>query len=352
MPLKLLWSWCRKMSTPRRHIVIPIFIPHRGCPFDCIYCNQKSISGQTEEMTVQTLETTVDLHLRTVPRDSHVEIGFYGGSFTGLDREQQLRFLRAAHKYIEAGLVREIRLSTRPDYINEDILEYLKEYGVGTVELGVQSMDEEVLAKSCRGHDVRDVLNACALVRLSGIRLGIQTMLGLPGDTRQKSIDTAHAIIDLKPELVRIYPTLVIKGTYLEELHKRGEYHPLSLEEAVDISAELMEIYEAASIRVIRLGLQPTEEIREGGEIAAGPFHPAFRQLAESRRLLKNIQREILQKGLDSFEGLLIKTKAGNLSNVIGQRKCNIKLLSEGFGFRRIKVLADESVDGCEISGL
>ena len=225
----------------RKHVIIPIFVPHKGCPNDCIFCNQKKISGQLEEMTTEKMHETVNAHLSTINRDTFVEIAFYGGSFTAIDKNRQEEFLKHAWAYIENGRVSEIRISTRPDRIDEEILGLLKRYGVRTIELGVQSLDDEVLRASLRGHDSAAVCKAAGLIKEMGFRLGIQIMTGLPGDTREKCLETAKKVISLSPDLVRIYPVLVIKGTVLEKLMERGEYRPQSLEEAVDLCAELLQ---------------------------------------------------------------------------------------------------------------
>jgi histone acetyltransferase (RNA polymerase elongator complex component) len=321
-----------------RHVVIPIFVPHEGCPFDCIFCNQKKISGRKEQMSVEAMRDIIRSHLRTVRPGTNLEIGFYGGSFTGIDRELQLSYLSTAFEYVRAGSVSAVRLSTRPDYIDEDILDYLSEYGVRTIELGVQSLDEGVLEASCRGHDAQDVYRASSLIREKGFALGLQTMVGLPGDTREKDIDTAWKVISLKPEFVRIYPVLVIRGTYLEKLLLDGSYAPPTLEEAVGICAELLETYEASGIKVIRIGLQASRDISEGSEVAAGPVHPAFRQLVESRLALKRMEEGIIKQKLAGVQSIVIQTGTSNISNIIGLRKENIKYLERVYSIGNIKV--------------
>jgi len=325
-----------------RHIVIPIFVPHKGCPFDCIYCNQKTISGQIEEMTEDRMIKIIEQHLNSIKEGTYVEIGFYGGSFTGIERSQQIKFLRTANEYVEKGMVKSIRLSTRPDYINSEILDYLKLYNVKTIELGVQSLDEDVLKKSCRGHSVNDVITSSQLIKEYQINLGIQTMIGLPGSTREKDLITAQKVVRLMPQIVRIYPTLVIKNTYLEKLYLDGSYIPLELQDAVDLCAELLNIYENHNIKVIRIGLQPTENINENSDVVAGPFHPAFRQLVESKLMLNRVESIICEKGLQHEKHLVIRTGRRNISNVIGQKKENINYLKKKYGFLSIKIEEDE----------
>jgi len=327
-----------------RHFVIPIFVPHKGCPFDCIYCNQKKISGQVKEITEDIMRSTIEAHLASIGDGSFVEIGFYGGSFTGIEKDQQLKLLKIANEYIEMRKVQSIRLSTRPDYINSDILDYLKEYCVETIELGVQSLDEDVLRISCRGHSVDDVMTSSCLIKNHGFKLGIQTMIGLPGDSKSKDIYTAKKVVELKPDIVRIYPTLVIKGTMLERMYYNKEYVPLSLDDAVDICADLIQIYEENDIVVIRVGLQPTENINEHSDVVAGPFHPALRQLVESRIFLKKINEFIIKNKLEKEKGIIIYTGSRYISSVTGQKRANIHYLKEKYAFEEIKVRECESL--------
>ncbi|MEG6614736.1 radical SAM protein [Pseudoclostridium thermosuccinogenes] len=328
-----------------RHIVIPVFVPHKGCPFDCIYCNQRTISGQIREMTMQEMQKIIEDNLSTVKDQDYVEIGFYGGSFTGIEKDRQIEYLETANRYVKAGKVKALRLSTRPDYINAEILEYLKKYNVATIELGVQSLDQEVLDKSCRGHSVEDVIKASGMIREYGINLGLQTMIGLPGDNAEKDIDTARKVIALKPDIVRIYPTLVIKGTYLEKMYNEGKYKPLSLEDASSICAELLDMYEANGINVIRVGLQPTDNINEDMDVVAGPFHPAFRQLVESKRLLWRMEKQIKEKNLEGREEIIIYAGKEKISDVIGQKRANINYLAKTYNFKRILVKENNSLD-------
>lgn len=335
----------KRMET--RHIVIPIFIPHKGCPFDCIYCNQKKISGQRDEMTEEKMISEIESYLSTADEDAYIEIAFYGGSFTGIEKSEQFKFLNIANEYLKKGRIKAIRLSTRPDYINEEILNYLKEYGVVTIELGVQSLDDEVLEKSCRGHNQKAVYNSSKLIKKYGFVLGIQTMIGLPGDTDEKALSTAEKVVELKPDLLRIYPTLVIKDTYLEKMYNRGEYTPLSLEHAVELCAKLLSIYRDNNINVIRVGLQATESISGDGDVVAGPFHPAFRQLVESKLALKKIEEIIERNNLSKKRSLSICTCRKKISDVVGHKRSNVNYLKEKYGYVNVEV--KESYDVHEI---
>lgn len=323
------------------YYIIPIFVPHLGCPHNCVFCNQRRITGKTDEMDENKAQHIIEEHLSTIPsRRKDVEIAFYGGSFTGIDLNLQERLLNVAFKYKKEGAVDRIRLSTRPDYIDKLRLDILKKYHVDIIELGVQSLDDEVLILSGRGHNKEDVYRASDLIKSYGFKLGLQMMIGLPGDNMEKSLLTGREIIKMNPFCVRIYPTLVIKDTYLKDLYEKGEYIPLSLEEAIDISSKLLVLFERNNIDVIRIGLQPTDNMTTGKDVVAGPFHPAFRQLVESRlyrdfleEYFKNFQKEDIKNKI-----ITIETKERNISPMAGQKSSNIKYLKELYDFSDIKI--------------
>lgn len=293
----------------KNYYIIPIFVPHEGCPHDCVFCNQDRITGTNkhsirialrdasqkknddhQEVTDKFVEKTVNDYLETINHaEATVEVSFFGGTFTGIREEKQRELLKVAKEFKDKKLIDKIRLSTRPDYISDYILTYLKEYGVDIIELGVQSLDEEVLKKSARGHGVEEVIKASKLIKDFGFVLGHQIMPGLPGDTFEKDMYTTKKSISMKPDICRIYPSLVIKDTAMEIMYKRGEYVPYTLEEAVEISKKMYDMYAENNIKVIRIGLQPTETISENGDVVAGPFHPAFRELVESSLLVDKI---------------------------------------------------------------
>ena len=219
---------------------IPIFVPHRGCPFDCVFCNQKRITGTQKEVTADDVHNIIGEYLKTLPsKNRRIEAAFFGGSFTGIPINEQSELLAAANEYLKKGDIDGIRLSTRPDYIDKEILDNLLKYGVTTIELGVQSMDDSVLKSSNRGHTRKDVINAVRLIKEYSFTLGLQMMTGLPGDTDEKSLYTADEIIKLKPDIVRIYPTLTIKDTFLEKMYLTGKYQPQSVDEAVNLAKQL-----------------------------------------------------------------------------------------------------------------
>lgn len=327
-----------------RHYIIPIFVPHLGCPHDCVFCNQKKIARAVTDISAQDVEETIEDYLKTFTKGKkYIELAFYGGSFTGILAEKQEELLSVPYKYKKAGLIDAIRLSTRPDYINPEILDRLKKYSVDTIELGVQSLDEEVLFLSGRGHSIEDVDRACQLIREYDFNLGLQMMLGLPGDTRIKAIDTAEKILAYKPDCIRIYPTLVIKETYLEEMYRSGSYEDLSLEEAVDLSSDILMLFTYHNLNVIRVGLQPTENIQLGKDVIAGPFHPAFRQLVESNILKKLLNEFFHDNRIEEIDLLEVYISNSQVSDFSGQKSSNINYFRENYKIKKIKVFGDTS---------
>ena len=247
----------------KKEYVIPVFVPHLGCPNDCIFCNQKSISGQKKAVTKEDVKNTIEYFLKNIEKDSIKEIAFYGGSFTGIDVKTQDELLSVANEYINDGQVDSIRISTRPDYIDKETLKRLKKYNVKTIELGVQSASNYILGRANRGHTFDDVKKASKLIRRYGFKLGHQMMVGLPESNRNDEINTAKALIKLKPKMVRIYPVLVIKGTRLEQEYNEGIYEPLTVVQAVETCKQLVRMFTNKKIEVIRIGLQNTDEITD-----------------------------------------------------------------------------------------
>jgi histone acetyltransferase (RNA polymerase elongator complex component) len=287
-------------------MIIPFFIPHSGCPHQCVFCNQKNITGQTKPVDPSAVPQKIADYLANNSSDKTTHVAFYGGSFTALPFETQKAYLAAVQPFIHTGHIAGIRLSTRPDCITKEILSLLNEYHVTTIELGVPSMDDVVLTRSGRGHTATDTVNAVSLIKSHGFQIGLQLMPGLPGDSADSFMKTIRRVIDLKPHFVRIYPALVIKDTALEDLYTSGRYMPLSLDEAVLLCREALERFELAGIDVIRIGLQPTEELEKPGTIIAGPYHPAFRQLVESSILLDKM-RSALRMRMEEVWGQTLK---------------------------------------------
>lgn len=343
-------------SNYRKHVNIPIFISHEGCPNDCVFCNQRKITAKAEAMTLQEVSEQINTYSSTLDEATYIELAFFGGSFTGIDTNLQENYLKLAYEYKKAGKIHAIRLSTRPDYISKDILDRLRLYEVDTIELGVQSFDEEVLKASNRGHVVSDVYDAVGLIKAYGFQLGIQLMVGLPEDTKERAVYSSKLTALLRPDFVRIYPTLVIKETELLELTKQGKYHPLTIEEAVDWTKEMYQVFLSNHIPVIRMGLQPTELIAEGKEVIYGPFHPAFRQLVESAYFLDLIKSKLSSQStvLDThsyrvnrqgnvpFANITILCNPKDLSQVIGHKRKNILELEKEF--LHLQVVPDERI--------
>ena len=330
----------------KKQYIIPIFVPHLGCPNDCVFCNQKSISGQAKQVTKEDVKNIIEEHLKYIKKDSKVEVAFFGGSFTGIEEAKQEELLEAAYEYIKQKKVDSIRISTRPDYIDKRILKRLKKYKVKTIELGVQSANDYILKKVGRGHTFEDVVKASKLIRWYGFDLGHQMMVGLPESTTVDEINTAKQLIKLKPKMVRIYPVLVIKNTKLEKDYNEGKYKPLTVTQAVEVCKELVKLFVKKHIEVIRIGLQPTDTItnpdNDKSEVVAGPFHPAFRQLVESGMWYDVIVEKIKQLNTKVKE-VVVTVNPADVNNVIGQRKDNINNLRDVYDVNLI-VKADEKI--------
>jgi histone acetyltransferase (RNA polymerase elongator complex component) len=322
-------------------MIIPFFIPHAGCPHQCVFCNQKSITGKSALPDPSSLPSTISSYLATASPEVPVQVAFYGGSFTALPLEDQKRFLGAVEPFIAAGRVKSIRLSTRPDAVTPGILALLKHYHVRTIELGAQSMVDEVLLLSGRGHTAAHTASAVTLLRERDFFVGLQLIPGLPGDTAARFHETVSRVISLKPDFVRIYPALVIRDTPLAELYLTGKYAPLSLDDAVDICRVAMERFEAAGITVVRAGLQPTEELERPGTVLAGPWHPAFRQLVESSRFLESM-RALLEPG-NASAPVTFAVNPADISSAIGQNRRNIHAIREQYN-RDARIIADPAL--------
>lgn len=331
----------------KKKYIIPIFVPHLGCPHQCSFCNQKEISGQTKQVTAKDVKETIEFYLKNFKDNSKcVEVAFYGGSFTAIEEKLQNELLEAANEYIKNGKVESIRISTRPDCIDKLILKRLKKYNVKTIELGVQSTNDYILAKCQRGHTFEDVKKASKLIRHYGFTLGHQMMVGLPDSTKIDEINTAKSLIKLKPKIVRIYPVLVIKNTQLAKDYENGDYIPITVEQAVECSTELVKLFNNAKIEVIRIGLQNTGEITDptsqSSQVIAGPYHPAFRQLVESRMWYNQIVEKIKKINTKVVQ-VTIKTNSENINNIIGHKKENILKLKEIYDVN-VRVKSDKNI--------
>ena len=308
-----------------RHANVALFVPNNGCPHTCSFCSQKSITGRA----VQPMPSDVIAAAQTAladlgPESGAAEIAFFGGSFTAVEHNYMLSLLEAAYPYIKSGAFAGIRISTRPDAIDFEILSTLRRYGVTTIELGAQSMDDRVLALNERGHTAEQVRNAATMIRTGGFALGLQMMTGLYGDTPSGAVKTAEEIAALSPDCVRIYPTVVLRGTKLGDLFLEGKYIPPGLEETVGLCADLLGFFEKKRIPVIRLGLHASPELER--DRLAGPWHPAFRELCESRRMLNGILHVLTSNGVKTGK-IVIRVSPKSTSVAVGQKRCNLKAL-------------------------
>ena len=324
----------------KRHANLAFFIPHLGCPYQCVYCNQREITGEADNPSFEEVSAKCEAFL---PSDgSRTEIAFFGGSFTAIPRDQMIGYLRAAFPFVEQRRAEGIRLSTRPDAIDGEVLDLLRQYGVTSVELGAQSMDDRILLRNGRGHDSASVRAAAQMIREHGFSLGLQMMVGLYGadDPMRDAQETAEAFVGMRPDTVRIYPTLVVDRTPLAALFREGKYHPLSVEEAVTIISGILPVFRSNGISVIRVGLHAEESLRR--EVLAGPFHPAFGELCESR-----IFREEIERTANGADHITVRCAPRLESQVRGQNRENITYFSaRGI---EIRVMPDAAVDGIEI---
>lgn len=318
------------MATKKDKKTISIFVSHRGCPNDCVFCNQRKITGVEKPLTEEEIVLLIEESLQTIDTPM-VEIAFFGGSFTAIKKEEQLLLLKIAKRYIDAKKVQHIRISTRPDAISEEKLQYLWDYGVRVIELGVQSMDEQVLAAANRGHDTQCVYKSSELILKKGFKLGLQMMIGLPADNEEKIMSTVEKFINIKPDFVRIYPVLVIKETGLESLFENKKYIPLSLEEAIKISARAYKSFCFNQIEVIRIGLQASETVALGAQVVAGPFHPAFGEMVYARIFRDLIEDHLQKNKKDNQKNLFIKVSQNRISQLLGNKKSNIKYFEEKY---------------------
>lgn len=326
-----------------RHANISIFVPHKGCPNNCSFCNQKAISGQTEPATQDDVFRAVNIALSHECDPKNTEIAFFGGSFTAIEREQMVSLLTAAKCLLDKYGFAGIRVSTRPDFIDSEVLSVLKKYGVSSIELGAQSMDDNVLSLNRRGHTAESVRTASRLIKSSGFSLGLQMMTGLYGSNFEKDYFTAREIMKLKPDTVRIYPTVVIKNTYLAELFLKGEYLPPNAEETAPFAARLLTEFENKGIKVIKLGLHASETLE--ADIVAGAYHPAFRELCEGHIFFEKIEEKLKSK--DKSKEYTVYVAEKSVSKAKGLNKRNEKAL-KNMGFY-CKIKGNEFLDGFEI---
>lgn len=322
-----------------KHYTIPIFVPEEACPHRCIFCNQHHITSRPKTPSLEEAQGIIEKHLKTIPPKAGIDIGFLGGNFTGIPLENQEAFLEMANRYLRSERVSGIRISTRPDYINEKILDLQQKYGVTTIELGAQSMDEEVLRCAGRGHTSEDTAKASEMIRRRGIRLGLQKMLGLPGDSEEKALRTARRIVDLGAACTRIYPTLVVRNTPLEIRWRRKEYFPLPMKEAIDQTLKIMPLFEKAGVRIIRIGLHPSEGFLDGSQLLDGPFHQSFKELVMTEKWNRELRRFDWKK---ESRDVMVFVHAHDFNNAVGYRARNKKMLQQHY--RKVKFVRDENM--------
>jgi len=323
-----------------KHYTIPIFIPELACPFQCVFCNQEKISGHQNIPDAREIIGTIEDHLQSFKETERiVEIGYFGGSFTGIPMDEQQNYLKIVQPYFDSGKVQGIRLSTRPDYINKEILTMLKSYHVTTIELGAQSFHDDVLKKTRRGHTAIQIEQAAKMILEDGFKLGLQMMIGLPGDTLDHSIFTAKKIIEAGAHCTRIYPAVVIRDTLMHSWYNQGKYKPLSLEQAVDWTKQILPLFEEAGTNIIRVGLHPSEGLVSGEELIDGPFHPSFKEL-----VISAIWKDILAPLLSNKSGnnIEIHVPPNELNYAIGYKSTNREMLLQKFN--SVKFVADTNI--------
>lgn len=335
----------------KRHLIIPIFIPHQGCPHRCIFCQQKTITNLSESLlTPDDIRNTIELAIKSKhlldkkPR----EVAFYGGTFTSLPNTSMTKMLDAVLPFIERGIIQTIRLSTRPDSLGEDKLNILESFGVSTVELGVQSMDNRVLLLSSRGHTSLDTINAVRILKKRGFKVGIQLMPGLPGDSKELFMDTIDKVIDLKPAMVRLYPTLVIKGTKLAQLYKQGTYNPMGLKDTVNLCKEACIKLENSGIPVIRIGLMSSPSLLKKGEIIAGPWHPSLGSLVRSGIHLEKVSSCLPTIG--EAKNIILFAPKEEIPLIMGYKKNGIRHIETITGAMVKDIIPDDSISSGKVT--
>lgn len=337
----------------RRPFIIPIFLPHAGCPHQCVFCNQTSITGVTRStVSPEKAEQQILEFLEYKKKDRRaVQVGFYGGNFLGLGRDGIERLLNVSAKFVENGRIDAIRFSTRPDTIDPDRINIIRKYPVSTVEIGVQSMNDDVLAVIKRGHSASDTQVAVEQLKDNKYEIGLQMMVGLPGEDEAGSLSTACQIGELEPDFVRIYPTIVLKNSLLARWYERGRYRPWSLKRSVAHVKTLYLFFKKKKIPVIRMGLQAAEDLDSGAAMLAGPYHPAFGHMVHSAVFL-DMAAEIIAKKKGPFERVSIKVHPRSVSKMRGLKNRNMEILKNNFHLKFIEVTPDASIaeDGLTLS--
>ncbi len=339
------------LMSQERPFIIPIFLPHAGCPHQCVFCNQAAITGikQKDQILKDVGKGIREFLSYKTDQKRPVQISFYGGNFLGLEKEKIVVLLKEANSFVMAGEVDNIRFSTRPDTIDTERLDLIKDFPVSTIELGVQSMDDYVLSESRRGHTSTDTEDAVKHLKKRNYEIGVQMMIGLPGDDDNKAIQTAVSLTALCPDFVRIYPTVVLKGSPLSVWYKRGDYSPLPLDDCVSLAKNIHGIFAKKGIPVIRMGLQASEDLDNGASIVAGPYHPAFGHMVLSEIFLDKAV-DILKNEKIFSDDITITVNPRSISKMRGLNNRNIQFLKERFSISSINIDGDASLGEEELA--
>ena len=330
-----------------KHKTIPLFIPHLGCPNDCVFCNQRKISGRTE-FQVEHVREEIETALSTMPIGAVPEIAFFGGSFTGIDRALMVYLLDLAQTFVNEGRVSGIRMSTRPDYISDEILDILSAYKISAIELGIQSMDDVVLSASRRGHTADQTERACALIRSRGFSLVGQMMIGLPMATSESEIATARRIVELGASAARVYPTVVFYETALCEMARSGEYEILSDEQAIERTKDVLKVFLSAGLPLLRIGLCSNEGIRSEDEVYGGASHPALGELCLGELYYDLMCEKLSDMGETVGRDVTVCVAEGKISQACGQKRKNAIRIKEKYGMRSLRFLESDKLSGFE----
>ena len=338
------------MKKQKRHVNIPVFIPHLGCPNMCVFCNQRSISGKMS-FVPESVISDIEAVLSTVERDkTDIELAFFGGSFTGIDRDLMIRLLEIGKSYLDIGKIDSMRCSTRPDYIDSEILSILEKYGMKTVELGIQSISDRVLCECKRGHTAAQTRVACESVIAAGFELVGQMMIGLPGADPESELETAKFICDIGASAARVYPTVVFCGTELKDMCESRVYTPLTLDCAVERTKNVLDIFDRASVPVIRVGLCASENLADAEQVYAGANDAAIGEMAMSALYLERIFIELDKSDAD-FVGrqCIVYAAAGCVSKIVGHRRKNKLAILKKYGFKSLKIIEKSELIGYNI---
>lgn len=324
--------------------IIPIFLPQQSCPHHCIFCNQKAAVGEVQQLSCGDIIKDIESALKTISEDSVIQVGFYGGSFTLLPVELQKAYLDVPAPFIKAGRISGIRISTRTDAIDKESVVFLKDHKVTTVELGVEILDDKILSLIKRGHNCEDVAKAVDLLKPAGLKTGLQLMIGLPGEDEERRRKSFEKVLSLRPDFLRIHPTVVLKGSGLEKMYKEGAFIPMELEEAVKVCADMVISSESIGIPVIRIGLQSSLELQKEGSIIAGPWHPSFGQMVRSEIYYRLAAAGIEIMKQKQFSVEEITAECSDAETFKGQKNSNITRLKNKFPGIVVKTKKNKSI--------